>query len=128
MTTELLSGVFGCMDVSKTMGLDEAIAYAAHKVNNGVKSDGCTFSPELGINKFCVMHDMLRRFAPPNPVDPMTAFEADNLFFQGIMTKGWRYLPVAVFYWCAVRLEHYIGFGGIFSMIFFAAFVLWAYS
>ena len=82
---------------NKNMDLEAALLYTQQKINEGNKSDGCTLAPDLGIKHFCVMHDMLRRFKP------VSAFRADNLFFQGIITKGFRYYPVAVIYWLAVR-------------------------
>lgn len=97
------------------MKLEEALEYTDKKLDEGHKSDGCTLAPDMGIKKFCRMHDMLRRFAP------VSAARADNLLFQGIMTKGWHYLPVASVYWIAVRAQSAFnldpmamaGFGGI---------------
>lgn len=80
------------------MNLQEALTFSAKKQAEGHRSDGCTFAPDLGIRKFCVMHDMLRRFKP------VSAFEADKLFYKGIMSKGVRYFPVAVLYFVAVRI------------------------
>lgn len=82
------------------MNLEEALAFTKSKEKGGYRSDGCTLAPDLGIRKFCVMHDFLRVF------EPVTALQADNLFFKGIMTKGLRYFPVAVVYWTAVRLAY----------------------
>lgn len=80
------------------MTLDQALRYAQQKLNEGHESDGCTMAPDLGIKQFCIMHDFLRRFKP------VTTWRADKLFFQGIMTKGRRYFPIAVTYWAAVRV------------------------
>lgn len=85
------------------MNLNDALEWAHQKFLEGHRSDGCTFAPDLGIKKFCYMHDFLRRF---KPVD---ALRADNLFFQGIISKGVRYLPVAVIYWCGVRISYLLG-------------------
>ena len=79
------------------MNIQEALSFTEIKIKNGAISDGCTYAPDLGIKKWCVMHDMLRRFKP------VSALEADNLFFKGIMTKGFRYIPIAAIYWLAVR-------------------------
>ena len=79
------------------MTLDEALQFAHQKYLEGHKSDGCTYAPDLGIKKFCYMHDFLIRFRR------VSRLEADNLFFKGITSKGPRYLPVAVIYWLAVR-------------------------
>lgn len=79
------------------MMLQNALRWAKQIETNGAKSDGCTWAPELGLSKFCKMHDFLIRFKK------VSRFEADNLFFKGIMTKGWLYLPVAVSYYLAVR-------------------------
>lgn len=103
------------------MDLDEALGFAQKKITEGHKSDGCTYSPDLGIRRYCVMHDMLRRFSP------VSSFEADNLFFKGIMTKGWKYFLVAALYWIVVRLQYYIGFPGIFGLLFVGSFVTFAY-
>lgn len=83
------------------MNLDEAMAYTKKMEAEGkYRFDGCTFAPELGIHKFCIMHDTLRVYQP----NGMSAWGADKLFFQGICSKGFRYYPVAVIYWSAVRL------------------------
>jgi hypothetical protein len=82
------------------MTLDGALAFTEEKLREGAKSDGCTMAPDLGIKKFCVMHDMLRRFKP------VSAARADKLFFDGIMTKGLRYLPIAITYYLAVRITY----------------------
>ena len=85
------------------MNLKEALKYTDLKIRTGEKSDGCTYAPDLGIKEWCVMHDMLRRFKP------ISSFEADNLFFKGIMTKGFRYLPIAILYWLLVRWVAMLG-------------------
>ena len=85
------------------MNLAEARTFSREKQSKGFKSDGCTFAPELGIKEFCIMHDALRVFAPVTPR------EADDLFFEGIRSKGQHYLPVAVAYWLAVRFQYIVG-------------------
>lgn len=80
------------------MNLDQALMFTQEKLNEGAKSDGCTFAPDLGIRQFCIMHDFLRRYKP------VSTLRADNLFYEGIMTKGLRYFPVAVIYWIGVRI------------------------
>lgn len=80
------------------MNLTEALRFTDAKKAAGWRSDGCTMAPELGIKKFCEMHDALRIFSP------VSAWEADKLFFKGITTKGIRYYPVAMIYWVAVRI------------------------
>ena len=90
------------------MNLIEAISYTEDKVNNhGFKSDGCTFAPDLGIVKFCEMHDCLRAFKP------VSTAESDKLFFEGICTKGIRYYPIAIVYFIAVRLQGLVGWAGV---------------
>ncbi len=88
----------------KNMDLQEAMEFTQQKLDEGHKTDGCTYAPDLGIKKFCVMHDMLRRFKP------VSAFRADNLFFQGIISKSILYLPIAIIYWVAVRGSYLLGF------------------
>ena len=85
------------------MNLIGALTFSREKQSKGFKSDGCTFAPELGIKKFCQMHDALRAFAPVTPR------EADALLFEGIKSKGKLYLPVAALYWLAVRFQHIVG-------------------
>ena len=85
------------------MNLEQATIYTDKKLSNGEKSDGCTFAPNLGIKKWCIMHDMLRRFKP------VSALEADNLFFKGILSEGKKYTPVAMIYWLAVRWTSMLG-------------------
>ncbi len=85
------------------MTLDQALKITDIKVKElkektGQEFDGCTLAPELGIHKFCIMHDALRHF------QLVSDFESDNLFFKGIMTKGVRYFPIACLYWTAVRI------------------------
>ena len=79
------------------MNLEQAIEFTRQRLEEGFQSDGCTYSPDLGITHFCHMHDALLAYKP------VTRLQADNLFFQGICTKGIRYYPVAVIYWVAVR-------------------------
>jgi len=79
------------------MNLEEALEWSHQKFLEGHRSDGCTMAPDLGIKRFCYMHDFLIRFKL------VTRKDADNLFFQAIMTKGWRYVPVAILYWLFVR-------------------------
>lgn len=89
------------------MTLSEALRFTDLKLKEGFQSDGCTFAPELGIKKFCVMHDCLLKFRPSEAgyyLVKMTRLEADNLLFKGICTKGVRYYPVAVIYWLACRI------------------------
>lgn len=85
------------------MNLAEALVFSREKQSTGFKPDGCTFAPELGITKFCDMHDALRVFEPVSPE------RADELFFEGIKSKGARYLPVAYAYWWGVRFQHKVG-------------------
>ncbi len=85
------------------MILAEAIRYSDAKILQGNKSDGCTFAPDLGIEKWCIMHDMLRRFKP------VTASEADRLFLEGIKTKGYRYYLIAYIYYIAVVAARKLG-------------------
>ncbi len=85
------------------MDLKEAKAFRDKKVKEGNKSDGCTAALDLGIKEWCVMHDMLRRFKP------VTAFQADNLFFKGICTEGKRYWLIACIYWLGVRIPNLLG-------------------
>ncbi len=85
------------------MKLEEALEYSRKKLSYGERSDGCTFAPNLGIKKWCIMHDMLRRFKP------VTASEADRLFLEGIKTKGYRYYPVAYIYYIAVVAARKLG-------------------
>ena len=103
------------------MNLKEALAFTESKVAEGFRSDGCTFAPDLGIMKFCEMHDALRQLAP------VTAFEADNLFFKGICTKGARYWPVACIYWLFVRAQSVLGTGGTVSAVILLSFLTIAY-
>lgn len=87
----------------KIENLNDALEWSYEMTLAGHKSDGCTFAPDMGIRDFCRMHDFLRR------LKPVDALRADNLFFQGIMTKGIRYLPIAVIYWVAVRAAYLLG-------------------
>lgn len=83
------------------MNLKDALEYTKEKEKIGEYIfDGCTFAPDLGIYKFCIMHDTLRTYKP------VSAWEADKLFFEGICTKGIRYYPVAVVYWSVVRITY----------------------
>ena len=107
------------MDENK-LTLEEAMQYTDDMLAQGHKSDGCTMAPDMGINRFCRMHDMLRRFKP------VSALQADNLFFQGIVTKGPRYYPIAVIYWLAVRIEHLspLSMAATFGVAFMSTFIL----
>lgn len=100
------------------MDIEEALKYAAARKAEGFRSDGCTFAPDMGITKFCEMHDALRVHKP------VTALEADNLFFKGICSKGLRYWPVACIYWSGVRLQSWLGTGGVVSAVVLTAFIL----
>ena len=91
------------------MNLDEAMRFTGSRKAEGFRSDGCTLAPDLGIKEFCEMHDALKVYKP------VTAFEAGNLFFKGICSKGYRYWPVAVVYWSAVQIQSKIGTGGAVS-------------
>lgn len=99
------------------MNLQEALEYTDEMLRKGHESDGCTMAPDLGISRFCRMHDMLRRFKP------VSATRADSLFFKGIMTKGWRYLPVAVLYWLFVRTQSALNMDPV-AMMGFSGFIL----
>lgn len=79
------------------MNLEEALDFTAEMLRKGFKSDGCTLAPDLGIKRFCQMHDVLWG------TRVVSARKADDLFYEGIMTKGKRYFPIAVIYWLAVR-------------------------
>ena len=81
------------------MDLDQALEITYDALRRGFRSDGCTFAPELGIRRFCQMHDVLIAH------NLVTRREADDLFYKGIMTKGKRYFPIAVIYWLAVRFH-----------------------
>lgn len=112
------------------MDLEQALAFTELKKSEGWSSkDHCTFAPNLGIKEYCDMHDCLIEFKP----DDMTRLEADDLFFDGICEKarlssfGWRYYIVAIVYWCGVRLQHYIGFGGVAMILFVLAIALAIY-
>ena len=80
------------------MTLQGALLFMLEKLQEGFKSDGCTYAPELGLTRFCVMHDVLLHYKP------ISTRDADRLFFKGIMTKGWHYFPVACIYWSFVRM------------------------
>jgi len=86
------------------MNLEEALKYTENKIALGVKSDGCTLAPDLGIFKWCEMHDMLRVFKP------ISAWEADKHLFNGIRSEGIKYLPIAIIYWVVVRIIYMLGF------------------
>jgi len=103
------------------MNLKEALIFTETKLASGEKSDGCTMAPDMGIHKFCVMHDMLRRF------NPVSGLQARNLLFQGIMTKGVHYLPVAIIYWIYTLIDCYVGIGGAIGITFLITFITWAY-
>ena len=85
------------------MNIKQALAFADNKLSEGHKSDGCTFAPEFGLTKWCVMHDMLRRFCPVSPA------EADKLFLEGMKTEGLRYYPIAYLYYSFSVLARKIG-------------------
>lgn len=85
------------------MNLSEAIIYTDKRLSEGHESDGCTYAPDLGIKKWCVMHDMLRRFTP------IPAYEADILLMEGIKSKGYRYYPIAYLYYIAVVVTRKLG-------------------
>jgi len=104
---------------SKKLTLEGALEWAHHKFLEGHKSDGCTMAPDLGIKRFCYMHDFLIRFKA------VTRARADNLFFQGIWSKGWRYYPVAILYWLFVRAQGLSGLqpGGFAAALAFTAMV-----
>ena len=103
------------------MNLLEAKKFTNAKLASGERSDGCTLVPDFGIREWCVMHDMLRRF------EPVSALEADNLYFKGICSEGKLYWPVAIVYWPGVRLQYYIGTPGVVGLVFLSSFVAFAY-
>jgi hypothetical protein len=103
------------------MNISEAIKFTDAKLASGERSDGCTLVPDFGIRKWCVMHDMLRRFAP------VPALEADNLYFKGIWSEGVLYWPIAIIYWLGVRLQYYVGTPGIIGIVFMTSFISLAY-
>ena len=88
------------------MTLEEALARLDSKVAEGWSSkDHCTFAPNLGIKRFCDMHDCLCEHLKEFGI---TRRQADKLFYQAIKTKGWRYYPVAYLYWTMVRAYVYV--------------------
>ena len=85
------------------MTLANALLFSKQMLASGHTSDGCTLAPDLGIKRFCVMHDFLRRFKPVSPE------RADKLFLQGIKSAGWYYYPIAYIYYLAVVIAREIG-------------------
>lgn len=85
------------------MTLTQALGFTDLKLSEGHESDGCTYAPDLGIKRFCVMHDFLRRFKP------IPAKDADKLFLEGIKSAGWYYYPVAYIYYLAVVIARKLG-------------------
>ena len=92
---------------AKDIDLEWALKFTEVKLAEGFKSDGCTFFPELGIKRFCQMHDALWRFNPFG----ITKLRSDILFVKGICTKGPRYYPVAAIAFIGVRIGALFRYG-----------------
>ncbi|MDH5426183.1 MAG: hypothetical protein OEY29_14435 [Gammaproteobacteria bacterium] len=113
------------------MNLKQALRFSELST---VKVDGCTFSPEFGISRYCRMHDHVLihlvnkthnmntiqlEFIANENIKDITRLIADNLFKQGLQEKvesksGIKkigYLFVKWIYYSAVRLRSITGIG-----------------
>jgi len=70
------------------MDLKQAIKFKDKKKKEGLKSDGCTFSPDFWIRECCEVHDFLLHF------DKCSRFRADWVYFLLMLKKAFPLAPV----------------------------------